>query len=313
MSDQPSVQNPVAAPAPEPAVPAAAGALMRQAREASGLNLDALAASLKVPVKKLEALEAGRIDELLDVVFARGLAASVCRTLGIDPVPVLEKLPHGPAAVLPGLAGINAPFQPHATVKGLSQGVWSGRPGVMAVLALLLAAALVGFLPDLQKSFEWLQGRAPREARSTGAVVAAPPALAGEAPGLGPMPLTPAPSDGPAQPQSDATEPVAGPLPVSSAPAAPVALNTAALVEAPVVGAMLLFKARASSWVEVTDARGSVVLRRTLSAGESATASGTAPLQAVVGRADAVDVQVRGKAFELATMAKENVARFEVK
>ena len=35
-----------------------AGALLRQAREAAGLHIAALAVSLKVPVKKIEALEA---------------------------------------------------------------------------------------------------------------------------------------------------------------------------------------------------------------------------------------------------------------
>ena len=42
------------------AVPAStltAGALLRQAREASGLHIAALAVTMKVPVKKLEALE----------------------------------------------------------------------------------------------------------------------------------------------------------------------------------------------------------------------------------------------------------------
>ena len=39
------------------ALPVSAGALLREAREAAGLHIGALAVSLKVPVKKLEALE----------------------------------------------------------------------------------------------------------------------------------------------------------------------------------------------------------------------------------------------------------------
>ena len=54
-----------------------AGNLLRKAREATGLHVAALAVSLKVPVSKLEALEAGRIDLLPDLTFARALAASV--------------------------------------------------------------------------------------------------------------------------------------------------------------------------------------------------------------------------------------------
>ena len=76
---------------------------------------------------------------------------------------------------------------------------------------------------------------------------------------------------------------------------------------------IVIFKAKGDSWVEVTDAKGTVVLRRTLGPGEVAGASGVLPLAAVVGRADATEVKVRGKEFDLATFAKDNVARFEVK
>ncbi|MES2483443.1 MAG: helix-turn-helix transcriptional regulator, partial [Pseudomonadota bacterium] len=70
-----------------------AGALLRRAREQAGLHLDVLAGSLKVPPRQLEALEMDRIDLLPDVVFARALAASVCRNLKVSPRVVLDRLP----------------------------------------------------------------------------------------------------------------------------------------------------------------------------------------------------------------------------
>ena len=70
-----------------------AGTLLREAREAAGLHVGALAVSLKVPVKKLEALEADDLEQLPDAVFARALAATVCRSLKVDPEPVLARLP----------------------------------------------------------------------------------------------------------------------------------------------------------------------------------------------------------------------------
>ena len=82
----------------EVAVPAdgvTAGMLLRHAREAAGLHVDTLAANLKVPVRKLEALEEDRYDLLPDATFARALASSVCRTLKVDAQPVLERLPQG--------------------------------------------------------------------------------------------------------------------------------------------------------------------------------------------------------------------------
>ena len=50
-------------PVPLETVPVqSAGALIRQAREEAGLHIASLAMALKVPVKRLEALEADRFD-----------------------------------------------------------------------------------------------------------------------------------------------------------------------------------------------------------------------------------------------------------
>ena len=76
---------------------------------------------------------------------------------------------------------------------------------------------------------------------------------------------------------------------------------------------LVVFNPTAASWVEVTDAQGTVLLRRMLAAGEVAGASGALPLSAVVGRADVTRVQVRGQTLDLAPIARDNVARFEVK
>jgi cytoskeleton protein RodZ len=76
---------------------------------------------------------------------------------------------------------------------------------------------------------------------------------------------------------------------------------------------MVIFKPTAESWVEVTDAKGAVLLRRKLVAGEVAGATGALPLSAIVGRADVTQVQVRGQAFDLTPVTRDNVARFEVK
>ncbi|MCW0038059.1 helix-turn-helix domain-containing protein, partial [Acinetobacter baumannii] len=68
-------------------------ALLRQAREAAGLSLAGLAAALKVPAPKLEALEADDYAAFQDHVFMRALAQSVCRTLRVDSASVLALLP----------------------------------------------------------------------------------------------------------------------------------------------------------------------------------------------------------------------------
>ena len=91
--------------------------------------------------------------------------------------------------------------------------------------------------------------------------------------------------------------------------AAPGNPASAALISKDIV----VFSAKSESWVEVTDSNGQVVLRRILNAGEVVGVTGALPLAAIVGRADAIAVQVHGKVFDLSAVAKDNVARFEVK
>jgi cytoskeleton protein RodZ len=75
----------------------------------------------------------------------------------------------------------------------------------------------------------------------------------------------------------------------------------------------VIFKATAPSWVEVTDAKGAVPVRKVLAAGEAAGASGELPLRVTIGKVDSTEVQVRGKPFDLRPVSRDNVARFEVK
>jgi cytoskeleton protein RodZ len=123
-------------------------------------------------------------------------------------------------------------------------------------------------------------------------------AAGGSAPRVAPIALAAA----------SATRSVASPPGVTT-PAVP--LVPAASV--PVSNAMVVFRTTGPSWVEVTDGRGSVALRRLMAAGESAGASGNLPLTVTIGSVNATSVQVRGKPFDLSRFSRDNVARFEVK
>ncbi|MFC5523590.1 helix-turn-helix domain-containing protein [Polaromonas jejuensis] len=309
-----------------------AGALLRGAREAAGLHIAALAASLKVPVKKLEALEQDRFELLPDAVFVRALASSVCRTLKVDPALVLQRLPQSSAPTLGGRgAGINAPFRSAADGPGPSLWAQVSRPAVLAGLAFLLGALVLIFLPAIKHDNGAPGKLGADKVRVDGEAAQALPATAVmDGPSQVNMPAASVP---PAEePVAAASASTAGPetSPVSTAATLPVAAAAPAAVPAPALAnptaaapaspaaetatsGIVTFHAKGQSWIEVTDAKGAVVLRRTLAAGEVAGASGAMPLAAVVGNADATLVQVRGKAFDLAGLARNNVARFEVK
>lgn len=289
----------------EPSSPSqlTAGAMLRRAREAAGLHVAALAVSMKIPVKKLEALEADRLDLLLDIVFVRALAGSVCRALKIDPGPVLEKLPQTSAPRLnSGESGINAPFRVPGESTSLSIPAFFAKPRVLVVVALLIAAVFVVLLPDIQTSTAFSEREPPVDQATVKSV--APPEVV----------------DAEVQAQSGAnTTPDLTPIgtvstgPENSAVSNPVVSSATVEPTTDLAAGVIVFKAKESSWVEVVDAKGAVQIRRILSAGESVGASGALPLSAVVGRVDAVDVEVRGRSFNLNGIARDNVARFEVK
>lgn len=296
--------------------------LLKQAREAAGLHVAALAAALKVPVRKLEDLEAGRYDQLPDMTFARALASSACRHLRIDPAPVLAQLPAAarPALGLSGTA-LNAPFQGSADPVPFNPAGWLSRPAVLAAIALLLGALVIVFLPRADEpAAVW--GEQP-------AVAATAPAVASPQPGATePAPTTPV-TNLPAEsavagvPPVPAVSAVAAPALTTVAPAepapAPAPATAVAAAAAPVTpsapaaAGVLAVAARGETWIEVTTPAGETVVRRLLAAGESMEVNRAPPYSVVIGRADAARVTLRGQAFELPPPSPNGVARFEVK
>ena len=291
-----------------------AGAMLRQAREARGLHLDAVAAALKVPVKKIEALENDALDAFPDAVFARALAASMCRALQVDPVPVLARLP---GATRTGLADadktINANFRGGSERTG--RGAWRSSRGFVAVIVLLLIGAVVlYFMPEsllgalrvsLQNATQ--RGTAP-EGLATDATSVLPGSSASPAANTQTGSVI----------ESIAVERLAKPqlsAEATTAAAATASLPVASASSVPAAGSQLVtFAVRSEAWITVTDSHNTVLLKRTVPAGEAVGVSGSLPLSVVVGRANGVDVQVRGQPFDLKPLTGPGgVARFSVK
>ena len=292
-----------------------AGTLLRQAREASGLHIAALAVSLKVPVKKLEALEADRIDLLPDAVFARALAASVCRTLKTDPGPVLASLPQTNLAQLQAQTKVStAAFSsPGHDVRAGTRNPLS-KPVLLFALALMVAALIVYLLPTAESLL------APFGIERVGTTAqspsAAPKVPAPSSDGLSQAPLFVLNElSGSGLPENAVA--TAGPTntgfaPVTSAASAVPAQTDSAPTANPGADIVML-KSVGSSWVEVLDGKRVVRLRKTLLEGEAVGVSADLPLYVTLGRADTIQVQVRGKPLDLGPLTKDNVARFEVR
>jgi cytoskeleton protein RodZ len=98
----------------------------------------------------------------------------------------------------------------------------------------------------------------------------------------------------------------------SAAPSTTASATPTTSAPLPTTGIVVL-RTRGESWVEVVDAKGVVAVRKIMAPGETAGASGALPLSVTVGKADRTQVEVRGKAFDLKPVSKDNVARFVVK
>ncbi len=279
---------------------------LREAREQAGLHLVALAAMLKVPVQRLEALEAGRYHELPDMTFARALASSVCRVLKIDPQPVLAALPGAASSRLgepvgslstpmPGSARI--PFSQPSSGMGERRVSWVQA---LALLVVVVAVTLWFLLPErstppaVATVESPVAVAVPAEPSVPAPVVVEPPAVANAAP------VATAPQPSPSLPPAVAINTPQSPAPEPATPAAPA-------------DGVVQLKATQASWVQVTGASGRVLVQRGLQPGELVAFSTDLPLAVVIGRADGVEVTVRGTALALGPMTRNNVARFEVK
>ncbi len=296
MNDSAVIDSETARPHVQPVLTMSAGGMLKAAREREGLHIAALAVSMKVPVKKLEALESDRLDLLPDIVFVRALAASVCRALKVDPEPVLNLLPAGAPPLLKGeQLGINTPF---SSASHPSRNSFTGivtRPAAAFVIALVLAAGALLLLPETPRELSLFSGF---KASNLGVNTPAPsePLFPPSAP-LSAM-------ETPASLQAPITQTQSPALTIPTAAASP--LDPSAVVP-------LLFRTKGEAWVQVTDSRGVQLVSRTLQAGEALGVTGSLPLAVIVGRSDLTSVDVFGKPFDLTAMANNNVAKFEVK
>ena len=303
-----------------------AGAILRQAREARQMSVQSLASTLKVPVFKLQALEEDRWEVLTDSVFTRSLALSVCRVLRIQAEPVLAGLPKLEGAKLSSNPeGINAPFKEKSlrSLMSPSQEPSSGKLVKVAVALLIAIAGGAGlyFLPQWQASEEVesadvAEAKAPEPLFMPASSTTTEPATESvAAPAVDVLAVTPALvepvlkdaiTQAPTNAEVTKSDVVAEEtVAVASEQSKPVAVPGAAV---------LRFSATGETWVQVRDIQKRVVMERILKAGDvyEETVTGR-PLQVVVGNTGATKLEIDGAAFDLAALAKNNVARFEVK
>jgi len=281
-------ETPLRDDAPPPA--ASAGTRLREAREAAGLTIDAVAQQLKLAPRQVKALEEDAFAQLPGRTFIRGFMRNYARLVRLDPDALLASLPEGgatPSLDHPSLAPTTRaigelPADAHGKPKAARWAI------PLALTAIVAIGAVYEFARPLAE-----YGKAPA------GKVAAPAAPA-------PAPAVPAADTGsaaaPIEPAASAATPATGAPPTEVVPPAAAAGDT------PLV---LVF--RGTSWIEVKDGKGALVLSTIGYPGATHAVGGTLPLEVVLGNAEAVAVTWRGAPFDAAPFTKQNVAMFTVK
>lgn len=327
-----------------------AGEILRRAREAQNMTLEALASTIKVTSAKLEALEAGQFDRLPDPNFTRALAMTVCRALKLDPSEVLASLPAAkPAALAEGKPPLNQPFKEVRGGSPLFDHSWDLASLLsfkwLAPGLLLLGALVIYLLPESLETPAWFHQilqMTPRPAEVAKAELAAsatqlepltaasvaedvqsasmpiPPSVAAAStasvPEAASAPVGAAASGSLAPLVLDGTDtPAAASARTSGAPPRlSQAASSVASGGVPAEGALVLV-AREASWVEVRDAKGAKLLSRNVLAGERLALEGVAPLVVRIGNAPGVQLNYKGQPVDLTAATRNNVARLELK
>jgi cytoskeleton protein RodZ len=305
------VTDPIEATESARPYPATAGAKLRAAREASGWSIHDVAAQLKLAPRQVAALEEDDWSQLPGRTFVRGFARNYARFLGLDPDSVLALLPppeHAPGLERPSFAAARRPMG-EIPVERASKPSAARWLVPLVLLAIVAAAGVYQYtqLTGASRGDEIVpaagapaEATAPAPAGSGSTATALPNPLADTT-----APAAPAPEGGVAPAAGAPEKPAAAPAP-QPAPTptpAPAAATDATLV--------LAFKG--TSWAEVRDANGRVILQMTGGAGMTQTVNGTPPFELALGNAPDVAVTFRGQALDLAPYTRGNVARVSLR
>jgi cytoskeleton protein RodZ len=258
------------------------GAELRAARQRLGWSLPDVAATLRIRLPFLEAIEEGRLSDLPGNAYAVGFLRSYATFLGLDasevarrfraeahevnqkpellfPAPVPERGVPAGAVVLVGVL-----------IAVGSYAAWYKFSGDRQSPALVTPPVPERLMPLAERA-------APLSNSSPQVASILPPPGAVQAPVQAPAPATPAPV-------AAAPPPVAAPAP-APAPAPPVD-----------AGRMVL-RMKSDAWVQVREKQGPVLLNRVLHAGETwVVPKGQQQLLLTTGNAGSTEVLVGGVA-----------------
>jgi cytoskeleton protein RodZ len=162
----------------EEGVPMSAGQRLRQAREASGLTLEEIATSTRIPTRHLESLEAGDFSRLPAPTYTIGFAKNFAAAVGLDRAEIGDQLRTEMGGSRPVMTTPEV-FEPADPARAMP--IWL----IGAAIAALLLFALL---------YNWWSNRelqpADEEVAAENVASTAPPPAAVAPQGQGPVVIT---------------------------------------------------------------------------------------------------------------------------
>lgn len=259
------------------------GDVLAARREEMRLSIEEVAGRLKLAPRQVVSIETNDFGSLPGMAVVRGFIRSYAKLLELDPQPLVAMLAQEP----------NPAFGPMVVRRPLPSPAFSGRRYApptrhrsgsrrMTALAVLMLA-FVGALAFLAYRSGALQ---------------LPSA------DLGQMRELIAPADAPAM-----AEPAEAPAAPAEAPATPDAANVA-----PDAANALELKLREDAWIEVIAVDGDrKLVSKLMKAGSVELVEIGEPVVLVVGNAAGVDATLRGQSLNLTAVARDNVAKLNLK
>ena len=327
------------------------GKAIQEAREAAGLTVKELAASVRISATAMTAIEEDRYDKLPGLPFVRGYLANLQRELGMDQADVLDKFDHWrqdhpegfQAPVSPFVDPDSLPKKPKAgryTVFVLvaSVAVWLFAAGGIGQITVWLSPAEVArngsepiesepLLPLLTVTEETGDESVVETQEAPVAVVESTPEPepVEEAPEPKPEVIAEVADEAPAAEPMAELEPTPEPAP---APApAPVEAESLlpAVAEAVPLPVDLPESATANSddhrlrltfagdsWVEITGPDNERLVGDLLNSDDVVELTGPGPFNVLVGNVQVTTLTFDNQAIDLSERARQNVARIQL-
>lgn len=284
------------------------GAQLRALREAAQLSIDDVAQQLKLARRQVVAIENDDLDELPGPTFVRGFIRNYARLLRVDAEPLLE----AGNLIVPSTAPIQqlAPTMGELPLdNGLRQS-WT-RWLIPTALVLVLAAGISYY----EFGGVATPGKKARKDKPDAELVVAPPAINSE-------PTTqsataestpPAANTAPVSPRAtvaprEAAQPAAA-APAVALPEAQPSAAAPAVADTAQPSGRIDLELVDTSWIQVRDGRGELLVSRTLPANDKQSWTGVPPFTVRIGKASAVRLQFEGSPVDLAPHTRAEIAQ----